>query len=529
MPGIKKATLFLTVVFLMAVSTSAMISCAPAPVEEEVIGKYGGILKIAYGSAPPSLDVHRRFTTATHDIGSHIFQTLFVYDSSYLPRPELAESHNVSEDGLTHTIELRQGVLFHDGTKMTAEDVVASINRYFSIFPIPTALEMRTESIEVVGDYTVEYRLKGPYPNFLDTLAATSIVIMPNEICEEFFETELTDDKIIGTGPYKLKAHAPGRHVYLERFEGYVGRVEAPDGYFGKNHAFLDEIRFYILPDPSVREMGVEAGEYQFAHGVNFDAFRRIKANPDLQALIIEPSTMVGILFNCAQGPTTNLKVRQAMQAAIDVEPILRTAFVYEEFYDPNPALMSRLSPWFTEAGSEFYDQADPEKARRLLEEAGYDGEPIIMIGVSDFEYLRNVNLMVAGQLEAVGINIDLQLVDQGTFIARLFDPRMWHAACSVSMFTPRLGLENLKVADAARWIGEDPQSKLELENKVLTEMDFDRRFAYFEQFQLLAYKEVPMIRIGEGRSFAVAAANTAGFTTNMHGPRFYNVYFKNQ
>lgn len=523
---------FLFMAFMIQTDRIKAAPAPPAPSKPPVtpskgaapsLPKKGGVLKIAYASDPGSLDVHREGNMASIDMASHILEGLFDYDSTITPQPMLAKSHKESVDHLTHTVKLREGVLFHNYKELTADDVVATLKRALKVARTPPQLSNYLESIAAKDKYTVEVRLKQPFAEFLYSM---TYGIIPHELAEKYPTSTIPDKEVIGTGPYRLKERIPDRHVELVRFDRYVFRPEKPNGNTGRKYAYVDKIIFYILPDPAVRMMGVETGEYHYAHAVNNADYQRIIDNPQLETRIIKSFSSLGCLFNCKAGPLANMKVRQALLAALDAAPIMKAAFLFPQLYSLESCfLWPESKQWYTKAGSQYYNQRNPAKAKQLLKEAGYKGETIIMLGIGEIEYLRNACMVVSNQMKAVGFNVDLQLVDQSTLLSRILNPTKWHMLTSISLFVP--------IPTLLPWTREkDPiagwesQKKTQLARRMREEVSPAKRFKAWEEMQKLVYEEAARTKFGNGVSLAATSRKATGWG-EMIGPRFWNVWFK--
>ncbi|MBN1663449.1 MAG: hypothetical protein JW943_07605 [Deltaproteobacteria bacterium] len=490
-------------------------TAAPAP-------KKGGVLKIAYAADPGSLDFQKDANSAMFDIVGHIVEALFEYDSAYTLQPMLAKSHKESSDHLTHAITLRKGVLFHNDQELTADDVVASIKRQLKVTRVPLELTGHMESITAKDKYTVEVRLKEPFPEFLYSM---TVGIIPRELAEKYPKTSIPDKEMMGTGPYQIKERIPDRYVELVRFDRYASRQEKTDGYVGRKYAYVDKIIFYILPDPAVRLMGAETGEYHYAYGVNHADYQRIIDNPQLDPRVTKTAASIGSMFNCKTGPSANIKVRQAILAALDAEPVMKAAYIYPQLYTLESGfLWPQTKQWYTKAGSQYYNQKNPQKAKQLLKEAGYKGETIIMLGIAEIEYLRNACMVVNNQLREIGLNVDLQLVDQNTFASRLLKGQ-WHIVTAVSGFVPMPSLFywTREKEPITGWTSE---KKLRLAVQMRKETSQAKRFKAWEEMQALAYEEAARTKYGNGSSLAATTIKAAGWG-EMTGVRFWNVWFK--
>src|SRR5690625_3343579 len=233
--------------------------------EEEV--PTGGTLNIALDAPPPTLDWPSNPATATRDTAKHIFETLLTTTESFEVEPMLAESVE-TDDNKTYTFKLREGVKFHNGKEMTADDVVASMERWLEQSTI-TGNIFIDATWTAEDDYTVVLELNEPSSLTLDTLASAkqAAAIMPKEIVEA--AGEQGPEEYIGTGPFQFDEWKQDQYLKFTKFEDYQPREEEADGLSGKREALVDEIIFHMVPDTSTRIAGLQTGEYDIALGID--------------------------------------------------------------------------------------------------------------------------------------------------------------------------------------------------------------------------------------------------------------------
>src|SRR3989454_5170773 len=290
---------------------------------------------------PPALDAHWTTASITETLTNHVYEGLYSLDNGNRPIPMLAESHTVSKDGLVYTFKLRQGVKFHNGKEMTSEDVVASLARWGKQSVYGKALFAQVADWKALDKYTVEMKLKEKSAIVLISLAVPNNfgAIYPKEIAEKF-PPEVKATEWVGTGPFKLAEWKPDQYIRMVRFDAYRSRNEQPNGYGGGKTAWLDEIRWISVPEVATRVAQVETGELEFADDLNLDAYERIRKNPNVKAIVSKPYYWLVAVLNKKEGPMTNAKLRQAWQAAIDIEPIMKNvAGGPPEVYREDPSL----------------------------------------------------------------------------------------------------------------------------------------------------------------------------------------------
>ncbi|MGH7268671.1 MAG: ABC transporter substrate-binding protein, partial [Candidatus Rokuibacteriota bacterium] len=246
----------------------ALVLLAALPAEAQ---KKGGVLRVGILGEPPSLDLHWTTAAITDILANHLYEGLYTLDEGRRPIPMLAESMpTVSADGLTYTVKLRQGVRFHNGKELSAEDVVASLGRWGRQATNGKTLFALVTELRAADRFTVEILLKQRSPIVAISLAVVNngAAIYPKEIAEKFKPQEKATE-FVGTGPYRLAEWKPDRYIRIVRFDDYRPRSETPNGYGGAKTAWLDEIRWMPVPDVATRLAQLETGELDFADDLN--------------------------------------------------------------------------------------------------------------------------------------------------------------------------------------------------------------------------------------------------------------------
>ncbi len=406
----------------MATPTATVPSAAavtPTVAQQQGVspaGRRGGLLRVAIIGEPPALDPQFTTATVTANVTWHMFESLFTRDSRFSPIPMLAESWEFQDDNRVLQVTVRPNVKFHDGRQVTADDVVASLIRYSKLTPRGRSLFTRVKNLDKVDSRTVRLEFEEPTGIALVFLAQVDAMIIPKDLAEAYPDKELGE--YIGTGPFKFKERLPDRYISLVRNDDYVPLDLPPDGYGGARVPYFDEIRFIPVPEQAVRSDGLVTDEFDFAEGLSFDNYQDLVNNPDIEVQVALPYYWYGAHMNKSQESImSNLKLRHALLAAINVEPVARAGFSSPEFYRLYSSMSAPETPWHTEGGAEYYNQRNPEKARQLLQEAGYDGRPLRWIATKEYSWNYNMAVVLKQQLEAVGVVIDLQVMDWATLV----------------------------------------------------------------------------------------------------------------
>jgi peptide/nickel transport system substrate-binding protein len=489
------------------------ISAAQEPV-------FGGTLRVASKAEPETLDQMWSTGDTIYWITSNIMEGLYTYDANLAPILMLAERHDVSDDGLVHTFHLRQGILFHNGKLMTSEDVVASLQRWMDRAGIGRTIRGRTASLEATDTYTVRWELTAPTSSLVHALATWSQgpVIYPSEVIAAAGSERMIED-YIGTGPFKFVEWRRGSSVHLERFEDYTPRDEEPDGTGGRRTAYVDQIVFSFVPETSVRLIGVVAGDLDYAIEADREGVTPYVNDPNVQVFRAKSGTAM-LVPNHEAGWLSDITMRRAVNAAICVEDVLQV-YSSEEFYDVEPSVTS-YGPWWTDVGEFAYNICDPDLARDLAQQAGYDGSPIRVMFVTGDRTKMDMNLVIQSQLAMAGINWEIVTLDSAAYGARRQDPTQYEALFTESSRRPHPILHShLPATGLSLWQNEEKEALI---NDLLEAVTQEEAFEVWERIEQLWYEDLSTIKIGNFYDVNVARADVQGLVP-FEWPFFWNVW----
>ncbi|MBI4010943.1 MAG: ABC transporter substrate-binding protein [Candidatus Rokubacteria bacterium] len=518
---------------VLAAAALALAATEPAPPAAAAEPRPGGILRVGLTTSPPTLDFVFSTTVVTRQIGIHVFEGLVTFDERYQVIPQLAESWKASDDDKTYTFQLRKGVKFHNGQEMKAADVKASIERFLAVSP--RAKDLKTvREVSAAGDYTVQIRLAEPTGAFLPVLGMPipSVAIMPADAVREASGKyipggKLDTKQLIGTGPYRIAEWVPDRHVRLVRFPEYArDRSRPTTGLGGDRVAYLDEIRFIPVPEKAARVAGLETGEYDFIDGVPFTSYAHLKESPGIVLQVLRPETWVMFGFNHSRPPFNDARARQAVLAALNQEQVMAAVVGLKEFYRLDPGLFFKEQFWHSGEAAELYDQKNGEKARKLLAEAGYKGQEIVVLTNSDYDWMLKAATVTQAQLKAIGMNAKLQVYDWPGSLAVRKDMTKWDLAYTgISLRFDPTGLDFM-LHSSATWMGlKSPQIDKALEQGA-READPKKRYEAYRQLQRLVYTEVPFVKHGDIFGLQAHRAPVKGYQA-WYSTRFWNVWLE--
>ena len=362
-------------------------------------------------------------TSITLNHANMVYDTLFALNSKLEPKPQMVEDYKVSADGLTYTFTLRPGLKWHDGTPVTAADCVASVKRWMSKDSRGVLVAGFTASVTADNATTFTWKLKEPFgqlPASLAKIASYSAYMMPERISSTPATTQIDDPT--GSGAYQFdKAQwVPGVKAVYKKFTGYVPRSEPSDMAAGARLAKVDTVEWIVLPDPAVATAALARGEVDFIDQPKADLLPVMRKNPDLVVKVNDPlGSMYIIRPNHLHPPFNNPKAREALVALTDQTEFMQAVGGDPELYRTCDSFMFCGTPSYSTAGRvKANTKPDLDKAKKLFEEAGYKGEPIIMLNPADTVYSPAAQLM-AQNLKKIGLNVTLDTMDPGTHSQR--------------------------------------------------------------------------------------------------------------
>lgn len=487
-------------------------------------GVYGGTVNVALIGEPDTLDIHQSTSLIPMFVSMHIFETLFTWDEDFQIIPDLVDQFEVSADGLLNTLRIREGVLFHNGEELKSSDVRASIERWATFVGYGASLMDATDEVREVDDYTLEFHMKEPFGTFPVVLARQNngCAIYSKAVIDASDETGLSE--YIGTGPYRFVEHRPDTHVLLERFEDYSYRDEDPSGYGGRKFAYPDQLRFTPVPDEAARIAGLQAGDYHYLASVSTDHIETLEGSPGVVAELASPTMFDLFLLNTAQGPMSDPVLRQAVQAAVAVEPILQ-AMHGDGNFRADPSFMPVETVWHSTAGEEKYNLADPDLARELVAQSDYDGELVRIMTTQEYLTFYNHAVVLKQQLEEIGLRVEIEVYDWATMLERGRDQTAWDLLTTA--FTFRVDPSQLPLVRAEYNGWWHPEAKAELVDQLFEEAEFESRYQAWEDLQAMIYDEVGYVKIGEGFNLLAYSADLKNLGLVQLTPAFWNTWLE--
>ncbi|MGI6078084.1 MAG: ABC transporter substrate-binding protein [Fastidiosipilaceae bacterium] len=475
--------------------------------------KMGGEVVLAVAQEPDSLDPYLAAAAGTKEIIYNFYEGLvkLMPDSTF--EDCLSTSHEVSEDGLEYIFQIREGVKFHNGEEMGPADVVYSLRRGAGLdsadgTPLIGELGIIDTIEEVEGENAVKITLSEPDADFITYLTAA--------IIPEGYEDQAKQP--IGTGPFVFDSYETQQHVKMVRF----------DDYWRERPAYLDSVIFRIVPSADSAMVDLQAGKIDIFPYLTMDKADLVADKYDF---IESDSNMVQLwALNSDRAPFDDVRVRQAMDMAVDKQMLLDGIT-----FGQGTILESGMAP----SMGEFYNKTvnetrkyDPEQARALLADAGYNDDLTITITVPG-NYVIHVQTaeMIAAMLAEVGVTADIQSVDWGTWLNNVYEGRDYDSTVIALTFdycAPSTVLGRYSSTASNNFVNFNSAEYDSIYAETQTEQDHAKRVADYQRLQDILSEEAASVFLQNPGVQTAVSKELGGYTTYpMYVQDMYNVYFK--
>jgi peptide/nickel transport system substrate-binding protein len=513
--------------FLLALFVALL--AGPAPAQPKT-------LKVVMHSDLKILDPIWTTAYIVRNHGYLIYDTLFALDDKLEPRPQMVDSWTVSDDKLTWTFKLRDGLKWTDGTPVTSADVIPSIKRFTDKDVQGGLLAKVTQSMTGVDDRTFRIVLKEPFGLMLKTLAKSASVplfVMPKRVAELPISQQLSDTT--GSGPFIFKKDEwkPGEKVVYVRNPDYVPRKEPPSGLAGGKVAKLDRVEWISIPDGQTAINALLSGEIDMIETPAHDLLPVLEKDKNVVIQVPDHLGSTYILrFNWKQPPFDTLKVRRAAEYALNQPDFLKANIGDPRYFKECRAMFGCGATFETSAGTGGILQSNFEESKKLLQEAGYDGKPIVVLQTTDINTHVNLAPVAKSLLEKGGFKVDVQSMDWQTQVSRRakkdpVDKGGWNismtAAATVLLSDPIVNHYTEATGDRAQfgWPLDEEIEKLRME--FARESDPKKQFALAEQVQKRVFDLGITVPLGQ---FVQPMARRTTVSGNVTSPVtvFWNV-----
>jgi peptide/nickel transport system substrate-binding protein len=480
------------------------------------------------------------FTTAyiTRDHGYMIFDTLLATDSNFKITPQMAD-WKVSDDKLTYTFTLRDGLKWHDGAPVTAEDCVASLKRWGRSDNMGQKLMDFTASIEPIDAGSFALKLKEPYGLVLESIGKPSSYtpfMMPKRMAETPAGQQMKEQ--IGSGPFKFVAaeFQPGVKAVYEKNADYVPRKEPASWTAGGKVVKVDRVEWITMADAQTAVNALQSGDIDFMENPSFDILPVLAANKDIK---IQTLSQLGFQtlgrMNFLHPPFDNVKVRRAAMLAINQKDVLDALVGNPEYYKICGAFFVCGTPLATEEGGDTLTKGNGmAAAKKALAESGYDGTPIVIMAPGDVVTLKAQPIVVAQQLRDAGFKVDLQATDWQTVVARRASQKPPKEGGWNMFFTNWVGADVMNpIANASiggrgkngGWFGWAEDAKIEqLKDTYARSGSPEEQKKIAAEIQKEAYDQVIYVPLGQYLAPSAWRKSLTGVLDGPATPIFWNI-----
>jgi peptide/nickel transport system substrate-binding protein len=376
-------------------------------------------LRVATHADLKSLDPVWTTAYITRNHGYLVYDTLFALDENFDVQPQMVESWTVSDDRTTWTFKLRDGLKWHDGTDVTADDAVASLGRWGKRDGHGQQLFASISELKAADAKTLVMNFKVPYegvPTVLGKLSSNVPFIMPKEVA-------LTDpfkpnDNFIGSGPFMFNKDkwVPGSKVVYDKNPKYIARAEPASLAAGGKEAQVDRIEWLYFSDQTEAVKALVDGKVHYVESPPTKLVPALEENKRISVGFTDPVGNVALArFNHQQPPFDKPEIRRAALMAMKQEDYMTAAFGDQKFWRTCYSTFPCGTAFADESGSEIMKVGDLTAAKRALEAAGYDGSPVVILNPIDIPVLSAFSNVTADKLRSIGMKVEMRDMDWAT------------------------------------------------------------------------------------------------------------------
>ncbi|QCI65880.1 ABC transporter substrate-binding protein [Phreatobacter stygius] len=510
-------------VFALSLALAAPFAAPPA--------QAAGTLVAVLEAEITTLDPHFNAAYISRTFSYMVFDTLFAMDSKGEIKPQMVQDWQVSDDRMTYTFTLRDGLKWHDGQPVTAADCVASLRRWGARNALGRRLMAATASIEARDAKTFVLKLKEPFGLVIHALGhpvSPGAFMMPERLANTPGEQRIPE--VIGSGPfvYAKADHRSGDRMTLRRNAAYVPRDEPADFLAGGKRVNIDALEIRVIPDGATAASALQAGEIDFMQYAPFDLLPMLEKNSRIRVLGFSgPHMFAGAYrLNATQKPFDDPAIRRVLWQLVDQREVLDGLGLSARYARTCASFFMCGGTYESTAGIAAASAPSIEAARKALSQTRYAGEPVVVLQASDLEAPRVSAEVLADKLRRVGFNVDLQVMDWASVLARRAKREGWSVyGVHAGGFDLASPLTNVMVAfNCADYTGWQCDARITPLLEAFTRAPDDAaRKPLADQIQAIMYEQAPGIPWGQ---FAQPAAHRANLRNLIPSaiPVFWNV-----
>lgn len=355
--------------------------------------------------------------------GYMVWDTLLAFDANFQVRPQMVDRWTISDDKLIYTFTLRDGLEWNDGSPVTAEDCVASLKRWVVRDPMGQKLATFIGEYRIVNAKTFSLHLKEPYGLVLESLAKQAIPVpfmMPKRLAETDPYKQIGE--IVGSGPFVFMKDEwrPGEKVVYTKNPRYKPRSEPASGLAGGKVVQIDRVEWLAIPDPQTALNALLAGEVDMLERVAVDLLPLAEKNPAAKLWPESTATDYYMRLNWLHPPFNDVRMRRAAAMALSQEDYLIGLNGNPKFFRVCKSIYPCGTPYSSEEGTRDWLEGNAQRARKMLQEAGYDGTPVVFMTTTDIPITNNAGQITKTLLERAGFKVEVQAMDYQSLALRM-------------------------------------------------------------------------------------------------------------
>lgn len=445
------------------------------------------------------------------------------YDARGEPKPMLAKAIEIGEDGRTYIFRLRDGVTFHNGAPLTADDVVWSWERFMDPktnwrcrSDFDGRVRLKVESVVARDPATVIFTLNRSEPMFLSNLARTDCG-MTAITHRSSLNADGTWNKPVGTGPFVFETWRSREYVTLRRFDHYASLPGEPDGYVGGKRPRVDEVRFIVIPDAATARAALLSGKLDILTRLPYAEAAELARNTAFKVYSSSTWSINSLLMQTQDPLLGRLEMRRAIALALDIPQLVSGASF--GLAQPNPSIVPLTSSYHSDVQKSGYTQ-DVQAAKEALKQAGYRGERLVITANKAYVHHFDMAIIMQAMLAQVGINTDIEVVEWGTQIDKWQKGNYQLMAFQYSArLEPALSFESIMGPKATqpRKVWDEPDARKLLETAMDTEDRAVRQQA-FDQLHRRAIAQVPLIPLFNNVNNDGVSTRVSGYRESIFG-----------
>jgi peptide/nickel transport system substrate-binding protein len=502
--------------------TERVRSIPPTP--SAALAKTGGVLRWSGHGGLDTVDHWGSTAGITHAASQVWNDYLVAWDQQGNAQPQMLEDWTLSADAMLYTMTLRDGLKFWDGTAVTIDDVLPSLDKWHTqIDPVPKSVwDLAQPTQAKVDDKTFTLSMAEAFGVFPFYMGQSFMGVIPAALANKYPQSEpIPWEEIVGAGPMMVADYSPGNVLTYERYDAYNPRSDPKTGKAGSRQAYLDGIKLIDVPDANTKMAALETGQLDFTDIISNDFLAIAQDNPQLVAVIVSPDHSPGMFINKSIPPFNSVKARVAVQLVINYRDAMSTfgppgtwqlghqvfvlggtwdmdagiadMFESTDNFEPTPAMIARAQVLWAEAA----------------EETGWDvTQPIQMMNATNMAHYGS--LVVAKQnMEDAGFPVDMPAMDWATVASRSSSDCDWNLAITGWNAYDPIGNPGFSTTWKCGWDNQEVQDLIKEYSQALT---LEAQQAVVAKIQIAKINDPPYIHYGQLNGLNIHRVEVKGY-----------------